>query len=246
MALPIPVTGELAARLPPRHAYDLRLRNDTQSAAPLRITAELDPPGGSITVRPDAVMLEPGMATTVSVRAKPTKPLIGTPKPFAVEVKVRDAYDAERPPYLTEVAAGTRKPRVPSLVAGIAAVLLALGATAAIALSDVRIPLPGRRQADKTPTNAPTPVTVSRPYALIDVFPHRGADGGKADADAALGRLTGAGMPVRLVDSLSSDVLADRGSGFWVLLQDGFASAAEAETYCTRWRPVAPKCAVTT
>ena len=70
-------------------------------------------------------------------------------------------------------------------------------------------------------------------------------DGGQAAAAAAQAQLTAAGMPVRLVDSLRSDVLADDGAGFWVLLQDGFASAAVAQAYCTRWRTVAPKCAVT-
>ena len=53
------------------------------------------------------------------------------------------------------------------------------------------------------------------------------------------------GMPVRLVDSLGSDVLADEGTGFWVLLQDGFASAQAAQAFCTQWRVVAPKCQVT-
>jgi hypothetical protein len=52
-------------------------------------------------------------------------------------------------------------------------------------------------------------------------------------------------MPVRLVDSLASDVLTDENGGFWVLLQDGFTSPATAEAYCTQWRPVAPKCQVT-
>jgi hypothetical protein len=52
-------------------------------------------------------------------------------------------------------------------------------------------------------------------------------------------------MPVRLVDSLESEVLADQGAGFWVLLQDGFATPEAAQEFCTRWRVVAPKCRVT-
>jgi hypothetical protein len=52
-------------------------------------------------------------------------------------------------------------------------------------------------------------------------------------------------MPVRLVDSLSSDVLADEGAGFWVLLQDGFTTTEAAQAFCAQWRVVAPKCQVT-
>jgi hypothetical protein len=253
VALPIPVTGELITRPGARHAYDLRLANDTGMPAPIRISASLDPPAGSVTVEPEAVQLEPGAALTAAVRAKPARPLMGTPKQYAVVVKVQDAYDSERAPYLTEVATGTRKPRVSSLVATVGAIVLALGATAGIALSGVRMPLPGRHKATAA---APAPaavsaavpaaqVTVTSPYALIDVFPHQGADGGKAAAEAAEAKLAAAGMPARLVDSLSSDLLADDGAGFWVLLEDGFASPADAQAYCTQWRSVAPKCAVT-
>ncbi|MGX6606286.1 COG1470 family protein [Micromonosporaceae bacterium Da 78-11] len=249
VALPIPVAGDLAARPDLRHAYDLRLVNDTGIAGSLRITATLEPPAGTVEARPDAVQLEPGATVTVAVRARPKRPLIGTPKPYAVVVAVQDAFDPDRPPYLTAVASGKRTARVPSMVAGGAAIALALGATAAIALSGLRLPLPGRHKAAPTPAPAGavtvTQVTVGRPYALIDVFPHRGADGGKAGAEAAQATLVAAGMPVRLVDSLSSDVLVDSGAGFWVLLQDGFASPAAAQAYCTQWRPVAPKCAVT-
>ena len=55
-----------------KHAYDLWLTNDTRRAAPLRITAQLDPPSGSVLVEPDAVLLEPGARATVAVRAKPS------------------------------------------------------------------------------------------------------------------------------------------------------------------------------
>lgn len=247
VALPVPVAGELITRRGGRHAYDLRLTNDTRAPAPIRITAELDPPAGSVTAEPGALQLEPGGAVSVAVQARPARPLMGAPKPYAVVVTVKDAYDPERAPFLTEVATGTRKPRVSSLVATIGAIMLALGATAAIALSGVRMPLPGRHKATAAAvaTTAPTPATVRRPYALIDVFPHSGADGGKAAAEAARAKLAAQGMPVRLVDSLSSDELADSGAGFWVLLQDGFGTVADAQAFCTQWRSVAPKCAVT-
>jgi hypothetical protein len=247
VALPVPVAGDMVPRPAPRHSYDLRLINETRQPAALRITAELDPSSGSVQVHPDNLLLRPGEATVVGVRAKPGRPLIGSPKKFAVVVKVSDGYDTERAPYMTQVAGGTRKPFMSSLVAGILAVVLALGATVAILLTGagLKFKLPGRGAPGAAPTQAVAKVTVGRPYALIDVFPHRGPDGGKGAAEAAQAKLVAGGMPVRLVDSLGSDVLADEGTGFWVLLQDGFASAAAAQAYCTQWRVLAPKCQVT-
>ncbi|WP_433292418.1 hypothetical protein ACQP2F_27950 [Actinoplanes sp. CA-030573] len=247
VALPNPVTGQLHEKSGTRHAYDLMLSNDTGNAAPLRIVAQLDPPSGSVAVEPDAVLLEPGMTSIVAVKARPSRPFTGSAKPFALVVKATDAYDADREPYLTEVAHGTRKPLVPTLVAGAIVVLLALGATTAIVLNGGgRHKLFSLRgKADGATAAAVTPATVGRPYALIDVFPHRGADGGKAAAENEKAKLAAQGMPVRLVDSLASDVLSDENGGFYVLLQDGFAGPEQAEAYCAHWRTVAPKCRVT-
>jgi hypothetical protein len=141
---------------------------------------------------------------------------------------------------------GTRTPVVKSWILGTAAVVITVAATAVLAFTDIHVPLPGRKAAAPTPS-APAPVaSIGRPYALVEVIPHRGADGGRAAAEAAKGRLDTAGMPVRLVDSLNSDVLDDTpaGTGFWVLLQDGFPTVDAAQAFCTQWRVVAPKCAV--
>jgi hypothetical protein len=245
IAMPVPVAGELVTRTDRRFTYDLRLANKTRAAVPLRISAALEPAGGRTTVRPEAVLLEPGAWVTVAVRAKPKPPLSGRPRRFDLVVKVQDAYDAERVPYLTEVATGTRRPRVSTRMAAVTAVLLVLGGTAAIAYTRDKLPFVGGPDPKSSTAAAPAAATVRKPYALLEVFPHRGADGGKADAEAAQARFAAAGMPVRLVDSLSSDVLADEGAGFWVLLQDGFSSTADAQAYCNQWRPLAPKCAVT-
>ncbi|MET0425453.1 MAG: hypothetical protein ABW046_16330 [Actinoplanes sp.] len=244
VARPNPVAGSLTPRAE-RYGWDLRLANDTGISAPLQVTAVLDPPAGSATVQPDAVRLDPGNTAVIAVRARPRRPLIGAPRQFAVVVKVQDAFDAEREPYLTEVATGTRKPRVSSLLATIVAVVLALGATAGIYLLGDDLPLIGKNSKKTPAAAAPTPVTIVKPYAVIDVFSHRGAGGGRADAEAAQQKLATVNMPVRLVDSLSSDVLSDSDGGFWVLLQDGFPSIAAAQTYCDQWRAVAPKCRVT-
>lgn len=249
VALPVPVTGDLAERPGRPHVFDLRLVNEGAAPAPVRVRAELDPPAGTVTAEPAAVRLEPGETRTVAVTARPARPVLGSPKPYFVVVAVDDADDPDRPPLLKATGGGTRKPRVANWMAGTAAIVIALAATAAVAFSGVRLPLPGSRRAAPPPaTAAPAPVAataVGRPYALIEVFPHRGADGGRAAAEAARTRLTDAGMPVRLVDSLTSDVLADGGAGFWVLLQDGFTSIEAAQAYCTQWKPIAPKCAVT-
>jgi hypothetical protein len=248
VALPVPVTGSLVARRD-KHTYDLWLANETRRPAPLRITAQLDPPSGSVVVEPDAVLLEPGARATIAVRAKPGRPITGQPRSFAVVVKVCDVYDAERPPYLTEVATGKSRPLVRAFVLGTVAIVVLVAATALIALHTGGHGLfTGRlfKARDKTaaaPQQAPVAqVTVTRPYALIDVFPH---SSGTAAAQAEQTRLAAAGMPLRLVDSLASDELSDRDGGFWVLLHDGFRSTTEAQTYCAQWRTIAPKCQVT-
>jgi len=252
VALPIPVTGSLVARRE-KHTYDLWLANETRRPAPLRITAHLEPASGSVRVEPDAVLLEPGARATVAVRAKPGRPLTGQPRSFAVLVKVSDVYDAERPPYLTEIATGKSKPRVRAFVLGTVAIVALVAATALIALHTGGHGLfTGRlfKARDKTAAAAPqqqpvAQVTVRRPYALIEVFPHKGADGGKAAAQAEQAKFVAAGMPMRLVDSLASDVLSDEDGGFWVILQDGFQGTQAAEAYCAQWRTLAPKCQVT-
>jgi hypothetical protein len=200
-----------------------------------------------VRVEPDAVLLEPGTNAQVTVRASPGRPITGSPRSWALVVKVCDVYDAEREPYLTQVATGRSKPMVRPFVLATVAALICVAAAAAIALNGGGKGLfsfRGRNAAATQPA-AVTPVTVGRPYALIEVFPHRGADGGKAAAQAEQQKLAAQGMPVRLVDSLSSDVLSDEEGGFWVLLQDGFQGTAQAEAYCAQWRPVAPKCRVT-
>lgn len=251
VALPVPVVGELAARPGHANTFDLRLVNESPAPAPVRVRVELDPPAGSVTAEPAALRLDAGESQTVVIRARPARPVMGSPKPYFVVVAVDDAIDPDLPPLVKATAGGKRKPRVANWVAGAAAIVLALAATAAVAFSGVRLPLPGNRRAAPAPVApasaavAAAATAVSRPYSLVDVFPHRGPDGGRASAEAARTRLADAGMPVRLVDSLTSDVLADQGAGFWVLLQDGFPTVEAAQAYCTQWKLIAPKCAVT-
>jgi hypothetical protein len=239
VAVSVPVSGELVPRPGAAQTFDLRLGNDGDYPVDVRITATLDPPAGSAEARPEAARLEPGGSLPVVLHARPARPLVGGTRPYAVIVAVHDGAGADSRPLLSAVGTGTRGPLVPNWVAGIIAVVLALGATAAIAVSGVRLPLPGGH-----PGPRPTSV-VARPFVQVDAFPHRGADGGRAAADAEVARLAAAGLSVRMVDSLASDALADDGTGSWVLLHDGFASAGAARAFCAQWRTVAPKCAVT-
>lgn len=239
VALSVPVTGDLVPRPGAGQTFDLRLGNDGDYPVDVRLSAALDPPGGGAEARPEAARLEAGASLSVVVHARPTRPLAGEPRPYALIVSVHDGRGEDRGPLLTAVGTGTRRPLVPSWAAGTAAVVLALGATAAIGISGVRLPLPGRHPGERPSS------PVGRPFVQVDAFAHRGADGGRAAADAQRARLAEAGMPVRVVDSLASDELADDGTGYWVLLHDGFASADAARAFCAQWRAVAPKCAVT-
>jgi hypothetical protein len=244
VALSVPVHGDLVPRPGAGQTFELRLGNDGDYPVDVRFGATLDPPGGDVEARPEAARMEAGASLSVVLHARPSRPLTGAPRPYAVIVAVHDDGGEDRSPLLTAVGTGTRRPLVPNWAAGTAAVVLALGATAAIAISGVRLQLPGRHPSERPPSAA-GPAPVGRPFVQVDAFPHRGADGGRAAADAQRARLTGAGMPVRMVDSLASDELADDGTGFWVLLHDGFASADAAQAFCAQWRAVAPKCAVT-
>jgi hypothetical protein len=252
VALPVPVTGAMIKRAGQAHVYDLRLVNESNRPAGVRISTKLDPPLGTATVEPAAAQLEPGGSVMVAIKAKPARPPFGGPKPYAVVVAVNDAADLDRPPLLSEVGTGVRRPRVANWAAATIAIVVALGATAAVFLSGVHLPAIGRNRTQATapaPVSAavPTvaPVTITKPYALVDVLVQRGADNGQAAAEAERAKLAAQGMPVRLVDSRASDVLAGTGPGFWVLLQDGFTTVDAATAFCTQWRSVAPKCRVT-
>ena len=78
---------------------------------------------------------------------------------------------------------------------------------------------------------------------MVDSRPQL-APADRAAAEATLAQLTAVGLPVRLVDSKTSDEIADGTNGFWVVLRDGFASAAEADDFCARYQGVTPQCEV--
>jgi hypothetical protein len=96
----------------------------------------------------------------------------------------------------------------------------------------------------RLPGQAQTEDPVSVPFALVDVFPKTGGNGGLPVAEAARDRLNNAGMQVRVVDSTTSQRLYDGDTGFWVLLRDGFISPEAVDAFCRQYRVVAPNCQV--
>ncbi|MFC6016071.1 hypothetical protein ACFP2T_07680 [Plantactinospora solaniradicis] len=223
--------------------YVLSLVNQADTALSLRLDARLFP-AGRVQVEPGVLSIPGGQGATARLQVRPRTALVGSPTRYVLSVTCHDADAEDRVPALATVeqddSAAPRLGRRPAAV--LVTVLLVLVAGAAVLLGG-RIDLPGRGSEQAVATAAPaTPVT--RPYALVDVFPQQDGEGGRTAAEAALTRLTAAGMPVRLVDSTTSDVVADGQGGLWVLLQDGLDTVDATRAYCDRYRAVAPKCDV--
>jgi hypothetical protein len=223
--------------------FVLDLCNRGAALLTVRLAARLDPPGAPVVVEPPIVALPGGQSTTVRVRARPKPRLVGSASLYAVEVDCHDVTDDGAPPLATAEATGRVPPRLGRTPAAVLAVFLLVAVMSAAVLIGGVVDLPGRGRTP--PASAPPAATqVRRPYALIDVFPRHDGPGGRADAEALLARLTAAGMTVRLVDSTTSDDVADGDAGLWVLLRDGMSSMDEVRAYCDRYRAIAPKCDV--
>ena len=154
VAVPVPVKGELAAQPGDQQAFLLEIGNEGDRPASVRITAELDPPAGSAEARPAEAVVEPGATVPAVVRARPVRPLIGTPRKYAVVVTVHDLAGRL---LLTAEGTGTRKPLLPAWAAGTIAILLAVGATAVILFSGLRVPTGDRAPAPSAPVVTATP-----------------------------------------------------------------------------------------
>lgn len=220
--------------------FTLSLRNRGSAPLTVRVEPATDRPG-RVDADPPVVDLPGGVSATAQVVARPRVPLVGAATPYAVTVSCRDASAGdEAPPLATVIETGTAAPRIGRTMTTVLAGTALIAATGgAVLLGGVRLPWRG----PASPPPAAT-VEVRRPYALVDVFPRQDGPGGRPAAEAALARLTAAGMPVRLVDSTTSDAVADGRDGFWVLLHDGLPTVEEARAYCDRYRPIAPKCEV--
>lgn len=209
--------------------FTLSLENRTGDRLGVTVRPRLYPPGGRVTAEPETVDLPAGGTAAVRVQARPKAPLAGRPVPYALTLTCTEPDDA---PLAVVRDAGPAPPVLgKAAVVLIIALLLAAGAAVVFA---------GRSGLPTGRAGAPDDARVRAPYALVAAFPQR--DGaGRAEAEAALARLTAAGLPVRLVDSTRSPDLAD---GLFVVLSDGFGSADEARAFCERFRAQAPRCDV--
>jgi hypothetical protein len=214
-------------------------RNDSPLTVKLEPHAERD--DVRVEVTPAVIDVSGGEMATARLRLRPRARLAMFATPYEVSVSCKDvAAPADDPPLAVMSDTGT----VPSklgkrVVVPLIVTLLAVVGAATLLLTGA-VQLPGRGPGGTSTAQAEA---VSRPYALVDVFPQQGGLGRQL-ADAARARLTEQGMAVRLVDSTKSPDLADGQGGLWVLLQDGFGSTEEARAYCDRYRPLAPKCEV--
>jgi hypothetical protein len=224
----------------PPARFTFTVRNPGERLA-VTIAAQVHPPGGRVRISPDTVDLAKGGSAAAHVEVRPPALFMGGSIPYVVSVSCKAVGDLE--PLVTVEENGQSPPRIGKATAFVVTALLVATAAGALAFGGWER-LASRSSSPPAATDAQdsTDVRVRAPYAMVEVFQRTGA--GPADADAALGRLTAAGVPVRLVDSTRSPDLADGPGGLLVLLQDGFASPEDAQAYCDRNRTLAPRCQV--
>ena len=222
----------------PAH-YTLSVTNPGTGRRTVRVEAKLHPAGGRVDVEPARLELPAGGSASAHVEVRAPALVVGGSIPYVVTLSCHDdAGGPDSPALATVDETGQSPARVGrAAAAGLTALLVLLAAGAVLFGGWAR--LTGRESAPDATTEE---VRVRAPYAFVEAFQRGGQ--GTASAEAALARLNAAGMPVRLVDSTRSPDLADGPDGLMVLLQDGFASAAEAQAYCDKHRALAPRCRV--
>jgi hypothetical protein len=240
--LTIEVAKRLTASLTHETNTRLRLSVTNHGHTPLTLTLEarVDPPHAHVHVEPSVLDVPRGATASAQVEVRPRGPLVGSQTRYAVSVSGRDAAAETRTPLVTVDDAVTVGPQVSRRAVKALLTVLVILALAGAVWWRLAPRLQG--QAGPAPAATSAKTDVRRPYALIAVFPRQEGPNGRGAAEATLARLKQAGMPVRLVDSTTTDSVADVGGGLWVLLQDGFASVDEAQRFCDKYRALAPKC----
>jgi hypothetical protein len=220
----------------------LGLANRGHDRLAVAITTSLRPQGGTVQIEPATVDIAAGGTASVLVEVRPPALAVGSSIPYALTLSCRDATAGpDAVPLATVSDSGQSPPRLTKLaVAGLLGTLL-LAAAGVVQFGGI-VDLTGGRGSEPA-SGTQEAVQVRTPYVLVAVFPRNGG-AGRTAADQELARLTAAGMPLRLVDSTQSAEVADGRDGLYVVLQDGFASVAEAEAYCDRFRVAAPACDV--
>ncbi|HEU5111242.1 MAG TPA: hypothetical protein VFT95_22100 [Micromonosporaceae bacterium] len=206
-----------------------KLESDDCRAEP--VPAVIDVPGGEM--------------ATAKVNVRPRR-LSVSRKAYDLSMACRDvAAPADGPPLAVLTDSGNVPPRLgPRFTVPLVLLLLLIGlAGAGLATGRVKLPerLPFVGGGDSAPGVAQ--VRIAKPFVVTEVF-LKGTPDGRSAADDAVARMTAAGMSVKLVDSTTSPDLADGEGGFWVVLKDGFGTVGEAQSFCDRFRAVAPKCEI--
>jgi hypothetical protein len=102
---------------------------------------------------------------------------------------------------------------------------------------------PGRSTPPATPKPAPGGGDPVQGGYVVYVGPSAIDDkASQGAAEKAVARLQAAGVPARLVDSRTSNRVADGQNGLWVVLRDGFPTFQAALAECNAHRDVAPDC----
>jgi hypothetical protein len=224
--------------------YRLALTNRGEAPLTVRFETRVAPASGRLTVTPAALDVPAGVTTSAQVHLRVRRHQVGPPTRYSILVSCRDAAASDGAPPLATVTdnvtiAPFLKPATATILTLAALVLAVAGAI----MLGWRPHLPGSAR-PTTAGSSPSAVSVRRPYAQIDVFARDDGPSGRSAAEATRSRLLAAGMSVRLVDSTASPDVDDGPVGFWVVLQDGFSSVADARSYCDRNRVLAPKCVV--
>ncbi len=241
--LTIEVAKRLTASLTRESDARLRLTVTNHGHTPLTLTldARVDPPRAQVHIEPAVLDVPRGATASAQVDVRPRGRFMGSQTRYTVSVSGRDAAAENPTPLVTVDDSVTAGPQVSRrAVTTLLAVLVILALAGAVWWR-----LATRLQGGANPTSAATSASaadVRKPYALIAVFPRQEGPNGRGAAEATMARLKQDGMPVRLVDSTTTDSIPDTGGGLWVLLHDGFASIDEARQFCDRYRAIAPKC----
>jgi hypothetical protein len=244
VGVPQPLTAALTRESDT--ALCLSVTNRGEAPVTLRLDTRLDPPRGDVRAEPTVLDVPRGETASARIRVRPPARLVGAPVPYSVVVSGLDTAADDAAPLVTAEEHGTAQPRLRGRgVVAVLCVLAVLGLVVTLGrLAASRgLGRPAAPAPVATPTSTARPAAAVRhPYALVDAFPRQEGPAGRGAAEAALARLTAAGMPVRMVDNTTSTGASQRGGGLLVIVQDGFASIDEARGFCDRFRAVAPKC----
>lgn len=248
-----------------RVTVTVTVENAGSSAVTLGVRPRLEMVGEKIssgrasrraTASPSLLEIAPGSSMVATVVGRPKRALFAAKRPYVLSVRCVDLVEesaaalrsdggsptgAEPPaPLATVTHAGIARARLSGPAATIIGLLL-VGSLTAGGVWVARMGVLPDRLGGLGGLAAGSPKDpVSAPYALVDVFPLSRLDDAQAERD----RMNSAGMNVRVIDSRTSDLIADGPEGLHVLIRDGFGSPEAVKAYCDQYTVIAPNCQV--